>query len=162
MRNKKTICTALLLTGLGLRGSYAQEAVPASGGNATGSGGSVSYTVGQVVYTTNSGTNGSVAQGVQQPYEVSVTTGTEQAKEISLGLTAYPNPTTENIKLSIGNYNTDNLSYQLFDVAGKLLQNKKIESTETVIPMENLDHASYFVKIIDNKKEVKVFKIIKN
>ena len=162
MRNKKIICTALLLSGLGLTGLYAQEAVPASGGNATGSGGSVSYAVGQAVYTTNTGTNGSAAQGVQQPYEVSVTTGTEKANGISLGLTAYPNPTTENITLNIGNYNTDNLTYQLFDVAGKLLQNKKIESTETVINMENLDHASYFVKIIDNNKEVKVFKIIKN
>jgi hypothetical protein len=42
----------------------AQNAIPASGGNATGSGGSVSYTFGQVVYTTKSGTGGSVAQGV--------------------------------------------------------------------------------------------------
>jgi hypothetical protein len=42
---------------------------PQAGGEATGSGGSVSYSVGQVVYTTNTGINGSVAQGVQQPYE---------------------------------------------------------------------------------------------
>jgi hypothetical protein len=55
---------------------HAQEAIPAGGGNASGSGGSASYSVGQVVYTTNTGTNGSAAQGVQQPYEISVVSGT--------------------------------------------------------------------------------------
>ena len=49
----------------------AQEIPIASGAVATGIGGSSSYTVGQVVYTTNTGSNGSVAQGVQQPYEIS-------------------------------------------------------------------------------------------
>ena len=49
----------------------AQENTVASGGKATGSGGTVSYSVGQVVYTTNAGTNGSLSQGVQQPYVVS-------------------------------------------------------------------------------------------
>ena len=44
----------------------AQDAIPATGGDATGSGGSASYTVGQIGYTTNTGTNGSVAEGVQQ------------------------------------------------------------------------------------------------
>lgn len=162
MRNKKIIGCTLLLSGLGLTGLYAQETVPASGGNATGSNGTVSYSVGQVAYTTNAGTNGSVAQGVQQPYEISVMTSIEQANIISLAFIAYPNPTVENVKLNIGNYKTDNLIYQLFDVSGKLIQNTKIESTETIIKMENLDHAAYFLKVIDNNKEVKVFKIIKN
>lgn len=100
----------------------------------------------------------SLAQGVQQPYEVSVVTSIEQANTINIDFTAYPNPATENLKLKIGNYKTDNLIYQLFDVSGKLIENKKIESTETIINMEKLDHASYFVKIIDNKKEVKVLR----
>ncbi|MCB0649678.1 MAG: hypothetical protein KDC85_00225 [Saprospiraceae bacterium] len=37
----------------------------ATGGDASGSGGSVSYTVGHPVYTTHDGAGGSVAQGVQ-------------------------------------------------------------------------------------------------
>lgn len=70
MRNKKLKLSALLLLGLGLTGLQAQESVNATGGNASGSGGSASYSVGQVVYTTNTGTNGTVAQGVQQPFEI--------------------------------------------------------------------------------------------
>ena len=37
---------------------HAQESVPATGGDGSGSGGSTSYTIGQVVYTTNTGGNG--------------------------------------------------------------------------------------------------------
>ncbi|MCB0409870.1 MAG: hypothetical protein KDD29_06595, partial [Flavobacteriales bacterium] len=51
---------------------FAQENTVSSGGDALGVGGSASYSVGQVVYTTHTGVNGSIAQGVQQPYEISV------------------------------------------------------------------------------------------
>ncbi|MEJ5266144.1 MAG: hypothetical protein WHT29_12590, partial [Bacteroidales bacterium] len=101
MRHKKLKLSAIILLGLGLTGLQAQESVNATGGNAFGSGGSVSYSVGQVVYTTNSGTNGSVAQGVQQPYEISVVTGLEEAKGINLSVSAYPNPTTDYLTLRI-------------------------------------------------------------
>ncbi|MCF8297889.1 MAG: hypothetical protein K9J13_10125 [Saprospiraceae bacterium] len=79
----------------------AQEVIPATGGNATGSGGSVSYTIGQIVYSTNSGTTGSVAEGVQQPYEISEATAIEEAKDISLNCTAFPNPTKDFLTLKI-------------------------------------------------------------
>ena len=48
----------------------AQKSTNVSGGNATGIDGTVSYSVGQVVYTTNTGAPGGVAQGVQQPYVI--------------------------------------------------------------------------------------------
>ena len=74
MKHKKTFISAAFLL-LGLGGLHAQESVNSSGGEATGTGGTASYSVGQVVYTTATGTNGSVAQGVQQPYEISTTVG---------------------------------------------------------------------------------------
>jgi len=163
MRHKKFKLSAVLLLGLGLTELQAQTAVPATGGNASGSGGSVSYSVGQVVYTTNTGgANGSVAQGVQQPFEISIATGIEQAKEINLVCSAYPNPSTDFIKLKIENYNTENLSYQLYDINGKLLANEKVSSGETNIQLGKFSSATYFLKVIDSNKEIKSFKIIKN
>ena len=50
--------------------SISQESVNASGGNATGSGGSISYTIGQIDYIEASGVGGSVNQGIQQAYEI--------------------------------------------------------------------------------------------
>ena len=161
MRHKKLKLSALLLLGLGLTGLQAQESVNATGGNASGSGGSASYSVGQVVYTTNTGTNGSVSQGVQQPYEISVVTGIEEAKGINLSVSAYPNPTTDYLTLSIGEFEISNLSYQLYDMNGKLLQSEKISGNQTSIVMSNLVPSSYFVKVIQGNKEVKTFKIIK-
>lgn len=152
--------SALFLLGFGMTVLIAQEAIPASGSNASGNGGSVSYTVGQVIYTTNTGTNGAMAQGVQQPYEISVVAGIADANGINLILSAYPNPVTEYIKLKADK--TENLTYQLYDINGKLIENKKIESIETNIVMSNFVNAIYFLKISDNNKEVKTFKIIKN
>lgn len=140
----------------------AQESVNPSGGNAIGTGGNVSYSVGQVVYTTYSGTNGSVAQGVQQPYEISVITAIEEAKDINLVCTAYPNPTNDLLKLKIENFNKENLTYQLYDIKGNLLENNIIKEDETVVSIGRLSAGVYFVRIVDKSKEIKVFKIIKN
>jgi len=140
----------------------AQESVNATGGDALGDGGSVSYSVGQVVYQTYTGANGSVSEGVQQPFEISVVTGLEEVKGIRLSVSAYPNPTADYLTLSIDEFEISNLSYQLYDINGKLLQNEKIISNQTSIVMSNLVNATYFVKVIQEKKEIKTFKIIKN
>lgn len=162
MRHKKLKLSAVLLLGLGLTGLQAQTSVNATGGDASGSGGSASYSVGQVVYTTNTGTNGSVAEGVQQPYEISVVTGLEEAKGINLSVMAYPNPTTDYLTLEVKDFDLSNLHFQLYDMQGKLLQSEKITGSQTSIVMSNLVPATYFVKVIQENKEVKTFKIIKN
>ena len=162
MRHKRLKLSTVLLLGLGLTGVQAQTSVNATGGDASGGGGSVSYSVGQVVYTTHTGTSGSVAEGVQQPYEISVVTGLEEAQSINLSVTAYPNPTTDYLTLRIDEFEISNLSFQLYDMNGKLLQNEKITGNQTSIAMGNLVPANYFVKVIQGNKEVKTFKIIKN
>lgn len=160
MRHKRLKLSAVLLLGLGLTGLQAQTSVNATGTNASGSGGTVSYSVGQVVYTTNTGTNGSVAQGVQQAYEI-FTVGIKET-ELNIFLTVFPNPTTDYLTLSIDDFEISNLSYQLYDMNGKLLQNEKITGNQTSIVMSNLVPANYFLRVIHGNKEVKTFKIIKN
>ena len=147
-RKLKVLGSTLLTFTLFLSTVSAQESVNATGGDASGGGGSVSYTVGQVVYTTNTGITGSVAQGVQQPYEISVVTAIEEAKGINLSVTAYPNPVTDYLTLSIDEFEISNLSYQLYDMNGKLLQSEKITGNQTSIVMRNLVPANYFVKVI--------------
>ncbi len=51
--------------------AQAHQTMPASGSDAFGSGGSISYTIWQLAYTANIGANNSLAQGVQQVYEIS-------------------------------------------------------------------------------------------
>jgi hypothetical protein len=161
MRHKKLKLSTVLLLGLGLTGLQAQSSGNATGGNASGSGGSASYSVGQVVYNTNTGTNGSVAHGVQQPFEISEVSGLEEANDINLSVSVYPNPTTDYLTLRIDEFEISNLSFQLYDISGRLLQSEKIISNQTSIVMSNLVPATYFVKVIQGCKEVKTFKIIK-
>jgi len=160
MKHKKVKLSVLLL-GIGLT-AQAQQAITTTGGNASSSGGSISYSVGQIVYKTNSGSIGSVAQGVQQPYEISVVSGLEEAKGINLVLSAYPNPATDYVILKVENYKTENLTYQLYAISGKLLLIQKVSSAETPILMETLANGSYFLKVSNNKTELKSLKIIKN
>ena len=162
MTKNKSRPIALLAAGL-LWASLvqAQQATNASGGDATGSGGTVAYSVGQVVYTTNTGSTGSVAQGVQQSYIFS-TLGIEETA-LNISLTAFPNPTTENITLQISDYNNEKLLYQLFDIQGKQLSNGQIVAQQTQLNMNSLPAATYFVNVVNQEnKKVQSFKIIKN
>lgn len=134
----------------------AQENINASGAEITSNEGSVSYSIGQTFYNTNTGTNGSISEGVQQPYQISVTIGTERK---NINLSAYPNPTTDYLTLEVNNF--ENTSFQLFNTSGKILQNKIITKNHIKIDMRNFITGLYFVRIIQNKQEIKIFKIIK-
>jgi hypothetical protein len=158
--NKLKLIMALMLV-LMLNELQAQETITAAGGNALGSGGSASYSVGQVTYTTNTGTNGSVSQGVQQAYAISEVTGIEQSKGISLECSVYPNPTQDYLILKVVNYDNVKLLYQLFDINGRPLKKQKIDGEVTTIYMEDILPGSYFLRVSDNQKEVKTFKILK-
>jgi hypothetical protein len=160
MKRAKSFLCFLLLCGFSLT-IQAQSTIPATGGNATGSGGSVSFTVGQITFSSISGTNGVVAEGVQQPYEISVVTANRNTEDINLKCLVYPNPTGGITKLVFESPDFENLRFRLFDVNGVLLQDKKVESIETEISLENLSSSAYFLKVISNNLEVKVFKIVK-
>ena len=142
----------LTLTGIlfflcaGLSVLKAQEAIPAAGGTITGSGGSVSYTVGQVAYTTVTGAGGTVTQGVQQPYVISVISEVPEANEISLDCSVFPNPASNYVILKTENLELSNMACQLYDAEGKLLQDIKIEDKLTTIPMDDLLRATYILR----------------
>jgi hypothetical protein len=158
---KKFICI-LLLAVFYYGVTRGQSTVTAAGGNTSGSAGTVSYTIGQVLYTTSESSTGSVAHGVQQPYEISVVTGIDIASGILLECSVYPNPANDFLFLKIENYDNKDLSYKLYDSGGILLADKKVTGVQTTIPMSKLPPAVYFLKVIDGRKEIKTFKIIRN
>ena len=139
---------------------YSQEAIPVLGGEATGSGGSGSYTVGQVFYTTQIGTTGAVSQGVQQPYEFQVI---RNSKLTNVNLTAvtYPNPTKDFIILKITDSALHNLQYTLFDANGKAIASGLITESSTQVQMKYLSIGAYVLKVSQKNKALKSFKILK-
>ena len=159
-QNRKILC-GLMLCIFSITYLQGQQLVTTTGGTATGSGGSVTYTVGQVAWNNYSGTGGSLNQGVQQPWEISTPVAIENTEDITLVMNVYPNPTSGSFKLIIGSLEDRNLRVRLYDMNGLLLQDIKIESEETEIIIQDLSSSMYFLKVINNNQEIKVFKIVK-
>jgi hypothetical protein len=162
MKHKQIKLIAMLLSTIGLAGLHAQETLPATGGEASGSGGTISYTVGQIVYSTNTGTNGSEAQGVQQPYEIWMVTALDEMKNITLHASVYPNPVSDFLTLKIQSENKVQYLISLYDANGKLFESKKTDGVETSIDMTKYTPAVYYLKVTSNNATIKTFKILKN
>jgi hypothetical protein len=154
MKNITTILFLLLLNF-----AFAQKSVVATGGNATGTGGTASFSVGQISY--KSPTGNTVSDGVQQPFEIQ-TLGTSDFEAIQLEMIVYPNPTDGALVLKIADNNLQDLAYQLFDVAGKNLLLQNIHQTETAVSLKNFNKGIYFLAVLMQNKPIKNFKIIKN
>ena len=155
----KTIQLSLLLLCIGLTAT-GQEAITSSGGEATGSDGSVAYSVGQIVYSSYNNNSANVNEGVQQAFEI-FTLGVED-QELNSQLSVFPNPTTENITLQIDNYEDQKMIYRLHNMQGKLLNSDKVNTQKTQINTQKLQAGVYFINIVSQKKQIKQsFKIIK-
>jgi hypothetical protein len=161
MENFPRLLTFLLLAVSLSLNLEAQETISAAGGNAVESAGSVSFTIGQTFYTAPNGAGGSILQGVQQPYEISIVTGIEQARGIELSVAVFPNPVTDFLVLRVDQYDPEWLYYQLFDVQGRLIKTGKILGEETLIDMEGTSPSVYLLRILDNETYIKTFRIIK-
>ena len=101
MLHGQLIKVVLFFYGLNPLFLHAQTSVIPTGGNGSGSGGSVSYTIGQVAYSTLYGADGSLLEGVQHPYEISVATSLDEASLIELTVTVYPNPASNHIAITL-------------------------------------------------------------
>lgn len=142
--------------------ALAQEVVVPSGGIASGSSGTSDYTIGQIVYATHTGSNGSVTEGIQQAYEIFISLSTEDTENIILTYKVYPNPTSDLLTLKVDDFNKRELTFQLYDLNGKFLEGRKISSNETLISMKNYRASIYLLRINNNNNTIKLFRIIKN
>jgi hypothetical protein len=138
---------------------YSQQTIPTSGGDATGSGGSSSYTVGQLVYTTNTG-SGTVSQGVQQSIEL-FTLSNPELTTVNVTAVTYPNPTTDVVVLALTDANLIGISDVLYDLKGRAVGKGVVTQNNTQIGMQRLAIGTYLLKVNQNNQELKTFKIIK-
>jgi hypothetical protein len=155
---KSILLTTLFILSTSL--FYSQKTVTVTGGNIAGNG-SVSYTIGQLITATNKAKTGSVAQGVQQSLEL-FTLVNPELLVLTLKAVTYPNPTKDKIMLSLTDNSLNNLSYAMYDLGGRMVTKGKVNKENTSIHMRYLVTGVYILKVHQNKKQLKVFKIIKN
>ena len=155
-----TLSFLAFLLSFSVQAQTSHQVLSATGGDASGSGGTVAYSVGQIAYTTSTGTTGSLAQGVEQAYEIYSVGIKETALNISLSV--FPNPTSDFLTLKVQDYNNEALSYNLLDEQGKLVLNEQIITQDTQVAMSTLARGAYFINIVQANKKIQTFKIIKN
>jgi len=158
MRNTCILVVILLFT---MVSSFAQEAILPAGGDGSGSGGSVAYSVGQILHTSGGGVSDELFHGVQQPYEISIIIGLEKFKDIGLTLSTYPNPVTDLLILKVESLIWKDLNYQMYNSEGKILFSDNLLNAETNIDMSALAPGMYLLRVCMEKDPVKTFKIIK-
>jgi hypothetical protein len=141
-------------------GLSAQNNTVSAGGDAIGSGGSSSYSVGQIIYHAYGGQDFSLQQGLQQPFEVFVLGTPEKAVQYPK-IAVFPNPTENNVYLQTESL-IENAKYELYDASARRLYQEKINGLKTTIPMEGFRAGVYFLYVTKGTQAVQSFKIIKN
>ncbi len=137
---KKRILLLILFTSFI---SHAQNNTVASGTTATGSTGSATYSIGQIVYQTNNGSSGTISQGMQQAFEI-VTLSTNDVPQIQLVAIVYPNPTTST--LTVCNDQVDHMN--LVDLVGKkVMVNKIVTGGKCLLDLSQLSNGIYILNV---------------
>ncbi|MCX6328871.1 MAG: T9SS type A sorting domain-containing protein [Bacteroidia bacterium] len=137
----------------------AQEVVTTSGGYGSSANAKITWTIGEPIIETISGTSAILTQGFNQgDLLLTVIKGPEES---GLIIKVYPNPASDHIRLSAGKAETENLKYLLIDMGGKVLTEKNMSGGEADISVSGLAPSTYILKVYQNKKEIGVFKIIK-
>ena len=121
---------------------------------------SISWTLGESI--TNTHTSGDILliQGFHQG-DLQVSTFVVNPA-LDFSIEAYPNPTSDLLWVNIKPQIPDNIHYMLFDTGGRLLQADRLLSASQDIPFDGLTPGTYILRILQEKKPLKVFTIIKN
>lgn len=163
MDNMKKLCSLIIIL-MSVTAVFSQYAIVPAGGDAQNANGSVSYTVGQVVTQTSANSNGSisVAEGVQQPYEIQ-TVGVDNYPQIALNAMVFPNPTENLAQLQLNGFEipADGLQATLYDGKGKLLQSLSVTDDLTTFQIGQYATGTYYLELRDKKQVLKTFKVVR-
>jgi hypothetical protein len=139
-----------------------QQVISSAGATAVGVGVQLSWTVGEPVIETFTGSSVILTQGFHQT-KLTVTP-IEFIPVPDLDLTVYPNPVSSVLWLqAIGKKKVPQLTYSLFNMEGKVILKKLFTDSPEEINMELYTAGTYILKVFsDDKTPVRTFKVIKD
>lgn len=153
----KRILTVLLSFWSMVLFAQQQEVISTAGTSFENNSGSISFTIGECISSTLTSSGVILTQGFQQSKLVII--DNQPIKPLGIEIVAYPNPTKEFVILKIDK--SQDFSFVLCDLTGRIIEKKDIVSSETEIDVNYLDPSAYILKVLKNNEEVKTFKIIK-
>jgi hypothetical protein len=138
---------------------HAQQVVSSNGDSKSAAGVRVSWTLGEPVIETLIGTSNTLTQGFHQT-KVAITAVSEILFP-GLEIKVFPNPTPDIITIQFSEYPEGSM-YWLYDLRGKLLENKLISSTNTEISMKNYASGQYILKLTNKSRQaIQTFQVVK-
>ncbi|MDA0309344.1 MAG: T9SS type A sorting domain-containing protein [Bacteroidetes bacterium] len=120
--------------------AYSQREMVAAGGDAQGGSGSVSWSIGQIAYVNITGQSGYSAEGVQQPAEFFLS-GVNA--EFLPQLNVFPNPSSGQIQIDGLQFEQGPIPFQIFNAAGQLISEGRIQSGLPEISVQHLPAGVY-------------------
>jgi hypothetical protein len=139
---------------------HAQQVISSAGASATGTGVQLSWTIGEPVIETFTGTSAILTQGFHQS-KLTVT-AIDPALFPGLDVTVYPNPVSTQLRYKISGERIQNLSYRMINAEGKIILTKIVVNPEELINMEIYTSGIYLLKFFREDDPLKTFKIIKD
>ena len=155
---KRGIINILFLLLFAAGSVTAQTVISANGGMATAAGAKVSWTIGETIVATVGDANNTLTQGFHQS-KLTVT-AINDIQIAGVEIKVYPNPTSDFVTVHFSKV-MEKPTYMLFDLSGRLIQQKNIESTDAKIDMTSYAGGSYILKVNSGQKPLQSFKIIK-
>ena len=134
--------------------------INATGGDISSEEGNVSYSLGQVFYSSYESSEYSITEGVQQPLVIRIEPLGKKDKKLKL--VAYPNPVTDYFTIESSDYKDRSLTYHLMDLNGRIIKNDDIKENGTQVNISSLPVGFYLLVVSDNGTRIKTIKIIKN
>lgn len=160
LKDKKLNIVKYLMIFLVVQTVAAQENFVTTGDEILSTNGSVTYTVGQIFYQETQTSDESIQlnTGVQIPYSAYVFINPTRTK---LEITAYPNPTIDQLIIEIKDYNDEKLSIYISAVNGSFIEKIIISEKQTIINMQNWSTGIYLFHVVGRgfQKYLKIIKV---
>ena len=141
---------------------YGQQVVSSAGASAEGTGVQLSWTIGEPLIETFTGSSAILTQGFHQS-KLTVTP-IDVIPAPDLDLAVYPNPVSTALHLqATGKKTVQNLKYALYNIEGKMILVKPFVNSPEEINMELYRSGTYFLKVMRNDNiPLRTFKVIKD
>jgi hypothetical protein len=145
---------------LASHGQIREEVVATSGGHGKHDDTSLEWTLGEPVIATLLYGGTLLSQGFHQ--SSIVVTVIKSLDDLPYTIEAYPNPTDDLLLIQLKNAEASDFKCLLYDMNGKILYQKELESDLTAINMKNYPAGLYLLRVMKREKQIKAFEIIKH
>ena len=143
--------------------AMSQSVVASVCADGVGSGGTMSLTVGEVVYQFGENGDYSMTGGVQGSYTVYANEGNEGiagVEPLPFEVAVYPNPVTDRLTVRVSDGGA-RLRCQLYSLGGALLADQPLSQGEATLAMGLYAAGSYLLRCVDADGRQQNFKVVK-